>query len=49
MLCVAIAAVFLYFGRFFGDRLFFGLLPVSAVLMARGYRRLKAPEHRFTL
>jgi hypothetical protein len=48
MVCVAIAALLLYLGRFFGDRLFFGLLPVLTLLMARGYRSLKPPGHRFT-
>jgi hypothetical protein len=48
MISVAIAALVFYLGRFFGDRLFFGLLPVISALMARGYRSLKPPGHRFT-
>ncbi len=48
MVCVAIAALILYLGRFFEDRLFFGLLPVFTLLMARGYRTLKPPNHRYS-
>ena len=48
MLSVAIAALLLYLVRLFGDRLFFGLLPVVSVLIAWGYRKLKRPDHRFS-
>jgi hypothetical protein len=48
MIGVAIAAILVYLGRLFGDRLFFGLLPVVAALMGRGFRKLKPPEHRST-
>jgi hypothetical protein len=48
MIAVAVAAVILYLARVFGDRLFFGLLPVLAALMGRFSRTLKPPDHRFT-
>jgi hypothetical protein len=48
MLCVAIAALLLYLVRLFGDRVFFGLLPLVSVLIGRGVRRLKPPDHRFS-
>jgi hypothetical protein len=48
MITVGITALLCYLGRFFGDRLFFGLLPVISLLMARGYRALRPPDHRFT-
>jgi hypothetical protein len=48
MISVPIAALLVYLGRFFGDRLFFGLLPVISALMARGFRALKPPDHRST-
>jgi hypothetical protein len=48
MVCVAIVALLCYLGRFFGDRLFFGLLPIFSALLARGLRMLRPPGHRFT-
>ncbi len=43
MIAVAIAALSFCFGRFFGERLFFGLLPVISLLVSRGFRALKVP------
>ena len=37
-----------YLRRFLAGRLFFGLLPLIALLLARGYRALKPPDHRLT-
>jgi hypothetical protein len=48
MLCVSVAALLLYLVRLFGDRVFFGLLPLGSVLIGRGVRRLKPPDHRFS-
>jgi hypothetical protein len=48
MVCVAIAALLLYLVRLFGDRLFFGLLPIFSILIARGVQRLNPPDHRFS-
>jgi hypothetical protein len=48
MVCVAIVALLCYLGRLFGDRLFFGLLPIFSALLARGLRRLRPSGHRFT-
>lgn len=48
MICVAVAALLMFLERYFGDRLFFGLLPVFAALLALGLRRLKPPGHHFS-
>ena len=48
MICVAVAAVLLFLGRYVGERLFFGLVPVFAALIGSGLRRLKPSGHRFT-
>jgi hypothetical protein len=48
MVCVAIAALLCYLGRFFGDRLFFGLLPIFSALVGWAFRKLRPPGYRFT-
>jgi hypothetical protein len=48
MVCVAIAALLCHLGRFFGDRLFFGLLPIFSALVGWAFRKLRPPGYRFT-